>query len=300
MNSLTFARVQDKLIRCQEEYRRRRMPNPSFYAKMAERKRLAKRLRNIRKVGNGPIYSIETKIGQKTVAEKANVKAAGILQGPFMELSEFDLDSLPDKFVIKPIVGSGADGVFLISKQNGQLIDLLNGKNYSNKLTNLYVEGLSKFSGVGFIAEQLVEFNNRPSLNWKVFSFYGEVGLIRQGDQGKPDKPYKLWSPDGRDLGPIDRLGFRYDPSLPAPRDIDKLLEAAKKISLCVKTPFVRVDLYESDDDVYLGEVTLRPSSLWKKKHFQRFTPEWDRKLGEMWEDAQVRLIQDIDDFYMP
>jgi len=44
----------------------------------------------------------------------------------------------------------------------------------------------------------------------------------------------------------------------------------------------------------------LRPSSLWKKKHFQRFTPEWDRKLGEMWEDAQVRLIQDIDDFYMP
>ena len=160
--------------------------------------------------------------------------------------------------------------------------------------------GLSRFAGVPLIAEQLIEFKTGPSLNWKVFSFFGEVGLIRQGDQSQPDKPYKLWSPSGCDLGPIDRLGFRYDSKLPSPRDLGELIDTAKNISLSVKTPFVRVDLYESDKEIFLGEVTLRPSSLWKKQHLQKFIPEWDRKLGELWEEAQARLIEQVGESYLP
>ncbi|MDX1742726.1 MAG: hypothetical protein R3186_03915, partial [Ruegeria sp.] len=127
MKSSILSKVSNRLIRYQEDKRRRNIPPPSFYAKMAERKRLADRVRGLRGVSSGPIYPLETKIGQKEIAKKAGVKTADILQGPFETLSEFNLDALPERFVIKPIVGSGANGVFLLEKRNGQLIDILSG-----------------------------------------------------------------------------------------------------------------------------------------------------------------------------
>lgn len=293
-------RAQDKLTRIQNESRRRKIPPPSFYAKMAQRKRLADRVRAVRGVSEGPIYDLETKLGQKKIADKAGVRTAGVLQGPFDSLSEFDLASLPRKFVIKPVVGSGSNGVFLLEKQEDGLKELITGDVFPNQLTSLDAAGLSEFKGVPLIAEDLIEFAGVPSMNWKVFSFFGEVGFIRQGDQSQADKPYKLWSPTGEDLGPIDHLGFRYDSTLPPPKDMVFLLNKAKTISLNVMTPFVRVDLYEADNEVFLGEVTLRPSSLWKKKHYQKFTPEWDRKLGEMWEDAEARLVEKLGESYLP
>lgn len=294
-------KIQNRITVYQDEQRRRNLPKPSFYAKMAERKRLAERVRQTRALSaDMPIYEIETKLGQKEVARKAGVPAAEVFQGPCDNLSQFDLDALPQRFVVKPIIGSGAHGVFLLEKRADALHNLISGESYPYSLDSLDAAGLSKFRGCPLIAEEFIGLDGLPSLNWKLHTFFGEVGLIRQGDLGQDGKPYKLWSPSGTDLGPIDRLGFPYDPTLPPPKDLDALIEAAKKISLNIPTPFVRVDLYEADDGVRLGEVTLRPSSLWKKKHLQRFTPEWDRKLGEKWEDAQARLLDRVGEAYMP
>lgn len=300
MKLVTLDKVGNRLIRYQEEYRRRRIPSPSFYVKMAERKRLADRVRRLRGVSSGPIYPMETKVGHKEIAKKAGVQTARTLQGPVGALSEFDIDALPEKFVIKPTVGSGMNGIFLLEKQNGALIDVVSNEKYPLDLQSLYAAGLSRFEGCPLIAEEFVEFKGVPSLNWKVFSFFGEMGFIREGDYNQADKPYKLWSPEGHDLGPIDRYGFRYDSDLPAPRDFDALIDAARKISLNIITPFVRVDLYESDKGIFLGEITLRTSSLWKKKYLQKFTPEWDRKLGEMWEEAEARIIEKVGENYIP
>jgi hypothetical protein len=135
-------------------------------------------------------------------------------------------------------------------------------------------------------------------VNWKVFAFFGEVGFVRQVDLGKDC--YKMWSPDGHDLGKMDGHSFPYDSTLPPPKDFEALIGAAKAVSLSVMTPFVRVDLYESDKGLSLGEITLRPGSLWKHKYLQTFTPEWDRKLGEMWEEAEARLIERVGALYVP
>jgi len=301
MTSKFITRVQDRILRAQDARRRRNLPKSSFHAKMAERKRLAERIRQQCGLSSDePIYDIETKIGQKEVGNRAGVPSAQILQGPYDTVHQFRIDGLPDKFVIKPIIGSGANGVFLIEKRSGCLYDHFSSVSYPNDLTSLEAAGLSKFQGCPLIAEEFIERREKPSMNWKLHTFFGEIGLIRQGDLNQADKPYKLWSPEGKNLGPIDSLGFRYDPDLPPPDDLEALVEAARKISRSVLTPFIRVDLYEADDGVRLGEVTLRPSSLWKKKHLQKFTPEWDRKLGEMWEDAQARLVEKVGEAYMP
>lgn len=300
MNSNLVRRLQDRIARHQDARRRRNLPQPSFHAKMAERKRLAERVRKLRGLSSGPIYEIETKTGQKEVAKTAGIAAAEVLQGPYATLDWFDLDALPEKFVLKPIIGSGGNGVFLLEKAEGGLRDMISGKHYPYDLNSLQVAGLAKFEGCDLIAEEFIGLENSPSLNWKFHTFFGEIGLIRQGDLSHEGKPYKLWSPEGENLGPIDSLGFPYDPDLPPPNNLDALLQAAQTISLNIMTPFVRVDLYEADDGVRLGEVTFRPSSLWKRKHLQKFTPEWDRKLGVMWEEAQARLIERVGGEYMP
>jgi hypothetical protein len=300
MTSTISEKLRDRIVRYQEERRKRRLPQPSFYAKLAERKRLGERVRLQRNQSGGPLYDIETKLGQKRVAERAGVACPKILQGPFDSLSEFSLDALPERFVIKPIVGSGSHGVFLLERRGDTLYDHLTKKSFSSDLTNLYDAGLKRFEGCPLIAEDLVEIDGAPSVNWKVFAFFGEIGLIRQVDLNNPRKCYKMWSADGRDIGKVDYHSFDYAPDLLPPRDFDAVVNAAKNVSLNILTPFVRVDLYESARGVSLGEVTLRPGSLWKHKYLQTFIPEWDRKLGEMWEDAQARLIEEVGEAYLP
>ncbi|WP_165610096.1 ATP-grasp fold amidoligase family protein [Shimia aestuarii] len=241
-----------------------------------------------------------TKIGQKAVAQKAGVYTAEIYQGPFTSLSEFELNALPNRFVIKPIVGSGSNGVFLLEKRDGLLFDIVSKKSYPPDLNSLHSAGLSRFEGCPLIAEELIGIDGLPSVDWKVFAFFGEIGFIRQMDLRNPQKCYKMWSSKGQDLGKIDKYSLEYNSALPPPNDFEALVNAARAVSLSINTPFVRVDLYESKRGPSLGEVTFAPGSLWKHTYLQIFTPEWDRKLGEMWEEAQARLIERVGDNYIP
>ena len=302
-------KTRNRLINTREQHRLRNLSKPSFRTKLAERKRIAERVRKLRGVGDVPIYSLETKVGHKAIAEKAGIRTSRILQGPVDTLSDFDLEALPEKFVIKPIVGSGANGIFFLQKKDTNLLNIFTGEIYPLNLTALYSTALDRFKETPFIAEELLELEGRPSINWKAFSFYGEVALLRQIDEvgfyGKratvgPDKRYKMWSPEGRELGKIEGHDARYDSTLPPATNIGAIVDAANKISKSMMTPFVRVDLYETDRGVYFGEATLRPGSLWKKKASSLFIPEWDKKLGIMWEEAEARLIDDIDETYLP
>lgn len=293
-------KIGGRLTHYQEKYRRAHVPAPSFRAKLAERKRVADRVRLLRGVAGGPIYSIETKLGQKEIANKAGVETAAILQGPVDTLQQFNLRALPDKFVIKPIIGSGSNGVFLLEKQGAQLKELSSSKTFPMDLSSLHSAGLAKFEGCPLIAEELVELGNRPAMDWKVYAFYDQIGFIRQMVAVEGEKRHKLWSPEGDALGKIDYPKVHYDPDLPPPEDLNALLSAAKSISKVTRSPFVRVDLYEADDGVRMGEITLRPGSMWRSTTLQFHTPEWDRKLGEMWEEAQARLIEQLGETYIP
>lgn len=62
----------------------------------------------------------------------------------------------------------------------------------------------------------------------------------------------------------------------PRPVNLDLMIDLAKKLSS--EIPFVRIDLYEIEGNVYFGEITFYPASGMGK-----FTPEeWDLKLGNL------------------
>ena len=52
----------------------------------------------------------------------------------------------------------------------------------------------------------------------------------------------------------------RPDIKFPRPKHLDKMIELAKKFS--EKFIFVRVDLYEVNDTIYLGELTFSPINV--------------------------------------
>lgn len=66
------------------------------------------------------------------------------------------------------------------------------------------------------------------------------------------------------------------DTGIPKPKCLKKMIEIAELLSK--NMPFVRVDLYEINGQVYFGEITLYPSS-----GFGYFRPQkWERILGDM------------------
>ena len=57
------------------------------------------------------------------------------------------------------------------------------------------------------------------------------------------------------------------------PKNFNKMVEIAK--SLSKDFPFVRVDFYEIEDKIYLGEMTFYPNG-----GYNAYYPEWDYKIG--------------------
>ena len=59
------------------------------------------------------------------------------------------------------------------------------------------------------------------------------------------------------------------------PENLDEMLELARVLAKDI--PFVRVDFYIVDGQIYFGEITFFPAS-----GFNPFTPEkWDRIFGD-------------------
>ncbi|MGX3011939.1 ATP-grasp fold amidoligase family protein [Helicobacter sp. 23-1044] len=75
-------------------------------------------------------------------------------------------------------------------------------------------------------------------------------------------------------------MPFRYQKhpnSLPSkPTNLSQMLQIAEILSV---TKYVRVDLYNVNKRVFVGEFTFTPAG-----GTDIFTPtEWDRKLGDLW-----------------
>ena len=60
--------------------------------------------------------------------------------------------------------------------------------------------------------------------------------------------------------------------------------EVAEKISASVPLPFVRVDLFNSDEGVIFGEFTVDCGLV------DKYNPTWDKILGEAYVEAQKNL----------
>ena len=211
--------------------------------------------------------------------------------GVWTSFDEIDFDTLPNQFVLKCTHDSGG---LVICKDKGEL-DLNEAKSKISKCLkkNFYWSGREwpyKNVKPRIIAEQYMEDSNVRDnaqlsastsglLDYKFYCFdvepkflYVAFANIRNGIKKDMLSFFDLnWNTTKFYRKDHEQLPFK----LEKPSKFEEMLDIAKKLSRGI--PFVRVDLYLLNGNVYFSELTFHPGG-----GFGPFYPEeWERKIGD-------------------
>lgn len=259
----------------------------SFFADLTRRYKLWTRLAH--QVGlDTEVYPEYSKLSARALGESAGVAVPALLDGP-IRADQLTLDEYGDRFVVKPNWGTGSRGVVVLERRGPDFYyNLMDDTEVTgDEVLGIVAAGVRK-TGMGLIDDLIVEESLavdgvRP-IEWKVFVFYGEVGVIQANRRNATGVASKFFDASWNDVGRVrsDRI---IDATIPVPGDPEAVIEAARAISLSVPTGFMRVDLFETPDGPVLGEVCLTPGG---DLYYHRGL---DRRLGQLWEDANLRIL---------
>jgi hypothetical protein len=225
-----------------------------------------------------PLLSVcADKIGvRKYVAENIGENYLIPIHKIYNSYKDIKIEDLPNSFALKAAHGSKWN---IICHQKSMLNSnefYCNIKKWGN--TNYFWFGYEyayKNIKPRYICEQLILDKGKMPNDFKFFCFNGNPTYI-QVDVNRYDKHQRIfYSPDW-ELLPFT-LGFeKYNGIIEKPKKLSEALQIAKKLSK--EFPFVRVDLYLLNEQIYFGEMTFYPG-----EGSERFTPSyWDRKMGEL------------------
>ena len=128
----------------------------------------------------------------------------------------------------------------------------------------------------GIITEEFLPCEGLVPEDYKFFCFRGEVAFIQHDRDRYIDQRRCLYSPEWKPLT-VTLKRKAYSDHAPAPKDLPSMLAIAKRLS--AGQDFVRVDLYQTNEGVYFGEMTFTPGS-----GLQIFTPNsFDALVYERW-----------------
>lgn len=210
-----------------------------------------------------------------TIGEKYIIPTLGI----YDSFDMINFENLPSQFVIKCTHDSGGL-VICDDKENLHISSARKKINKSMKKNYFYSSREWPYKNVKprIIIEQYMKDRNSSDLkDYKIFCFNGKPEIIlvcsnRSGSYKNTDFYGTDWN-----LLPFTRANHTNNPQgINRPKKLEEMLEISKKLSQNI--PFVRVDLYEINKQIYFGELTFFPSA-----GFEGFSPEeWDIKLGEL------------------
>ncbi len=249
----------------------------ALYLKKFYKKRMGKLLdlKNPKTIGEkiqwlklydrNPLY---TKLADKYrcrdyVEEKLGPGYTVPLLGVWQRAKDVDFDKLPNQFVIK----TNHDGTPIICKDKSNFNFDEARKKLNQKLHSDYSirgrEWAYKNIKRCIIAEEFLGDGKTDLLDYKFFCFDGEPKFL-----------YVSTHPNPEDVKTVDithfdmdfnRLKFRRKGYNAAPYEIkkpeyfDKMKEFARKLSEGI--PFVRVDMYFHNDEIFIGEMTFYPTN---------------------------------------
>lgn len=228
---------------------------------------------------------------KKSVAEKIGMEYIIPTLGVWNNFDDINFDELPEKFVLKCTHDSG--GVIICTDKTH-----FDKQNVKEKLQNslrrnyYYVGREWPYKNVEprIIAEQYLEDKEgKEIIDYKLMCFNGSVECSfvcsnRRGNGGLCVNFYdKEWN-----AMPFCRHYPKREMEFDKPKLYDRMVEIAEILSKHI--PFVRVDLYICNQQIYFGEMTFYPGN-----GVEEFTPDmWDVKLGE-WLKLPENMIHDTD-----
>ena len=222
-------------------------------------------------------YEVKSHVAQKIGGEHI-IQTLWVWERP----EDVDFDCLPRQFVLKTTHGGGNSGVVICKDKDSfekqSAIEKLK-KSIKQDIYNDFREWPYKNVHKRVIAEQYMEQEDGSHLiDYKFFCFNGTPRFVyvSQNIPGMKRNVSAFLNMEW-ELEPFKKASDSYATEVPMRPDMfNELKVIACKLSK--DFPFVRVDLYEINGQVYFSELTFYPSS-----GMQPFEPcEWDRKLGDL------------------
>lgn len=200
------------------------------------------------------------------------------LIGVYEDAKDIKFDNLPQKFVLKCTHDSGTviiqDGNKTISEE--EVVKKLN-KGLKRNYFWLQREWPYKNVKPRIICEKYMEdYSQNEILDYKIMCFNGEAKCLFICSDRNSKEGLKV------DFYDINWNKMRFERHYPnsnkefeKPKNFNKMIEFAERFAKGI--PFIRVDFYEINGELYFGELTFYPGS-----GFEEFTPEsYDNLLGE-------------------
>lgn len=217
---------------------------------------------------------------KKYVAERIGEQFVIPTFGVWNKFNEINFDALPNQFVLKCTHDSGG----LVICRDKKKLDLIAAKrkiNKSLKLNYYYCWREWPYKNVPprIIAEKYMNGNSFEELtDYKFYCFDGvpQFLYVSSGLENHATARISFLTMDWQ-FALYERSDFKpFDTLPPKPIGFDKMVEFCKILSK--GHHFLRVDLYQIDDEVYFSELTLTPNS-----GFMPFkNPEHDLLIGNM------------------
>lgn len=266
---------------------------PSYLLNLMQLRRQVAAVRRIPGSERHPLRQQTRKLRNYRLAASHGVSVPDIL-AVWPSAREIDVRGLPDRFVLKGDGGAGSAGVLPLHRVASDEYQVVSTE---RRMTGRQIaEFLEQRPGVRppFFAEEMLPGGGPHGLpdDLKVFACYGEVVhiMIRRvavhGDLRRTS--YRYIDAGGEDLGPDITVGQVIDQSIPPPADLEGVVEVSRHLSRAAALPFVRVDLFETERGIVLGELTRGPGGP------QIYRQDHDRRLGAAWDAARFRLDVDV------
>ena len=207
------------------------------------------------------------------IGEEYLIPCLGVWDNP----DDIDFDKLPNKFVLKVNWGSGQN---IIVKDKSKL-DIADAREklrqWMKRESNHYFaffEWPYKDIKPKIIAEKYMDFDV-DLMDYKIMCYNGMPKNLFVCSERFSGLKVTFFDLNWKRL-PFIRQYPASSKKIEKPKSFDKMLEFSK--ILAKPFPFVRVDFFYLNGNLYIGELTFFPGA-----GIETFTPEeWDKKLGDL------------------
>lgn len=220
-------------------------------------------------------FGVKEYVTRKIGAEYI-IPTLGVWNSP----EEIDFNSLPNQFVLKTTHGGGGCGVVICTDKLTFDKEFAIAKLKQAMKADIYTdfrEWPYKDVPRRIIAEQyMVDDSINDLRDYKFFCFNGKVRFCKvdfnrfmEHHANYYDTEWNILPFGEEVIPPI------VDKKIDCPKNFDKMLEIAQKLSQGI--PFVRIDLYNIQGEIFFGEITFFPAGGMGK-----FTPQnVDKEIGQ-------------------
>lgn len=195
-------------------------------------------------------------------------------------VEDIDFSMLPEKFVLKCSHDSG--GVIVCRDKAN--FDAENAKRtLSQKLRHSYYlngrEYPYKNVPPRILIEQYIDDDSEYGLrDYKLLCYNGVCKNLYVCTGRSTKEPHFDFFDNKWNHLPLECHGPNADTCPRRPENLDEMIAVAERIARVIKSPFVRIDLYNVAGKIYFGEITF-----FSFNGMEPFKPvEWDYKFGDM------------------